>query len=296
LPLQSMTGYARSEGYDDHCSWTWEVRGVNGKGLDVRCRLPGGFEAMETVARDRIKKRLRRGNISVSLQVDWVRKGAAYGINEEVLKSYISLLPELSAQAPDAQPASMDGLLALKGVIEPREESLSEDTQKQLETAMLTSLDEALSALHAMRNEEGGRLSEVLSGQVDIIESLCAEAAALSALRPDAIRKRLKQQVEALLEDVPSLSAERLEQEAALLMSKADINEELDRLTAHVSAARDLMKRDAAVGRKLDFLCQEFNREANTLCSKSGDVELTRIGLDLKAVIEQFREQVQNIE
>ena len=291
-----MTGYARNEGHNEHCSWTWEVRGVNGKGLDVRCRLPGGFEAMEAIVRDQVKKRLRRGNISLSLNIDWNSQGSAYGVNQDVLNGFIAMLPELAKQAPDATPASLDGLLSLKGVIESRDDGISEETRQELEKTLLASLDETLGSMLAMRGEEGARLGNVLSQQISTIEDLCNEAGKVSALRPEFIRKRLKEQVESLLEDVPSLSAERLEQEAALLMTKADISEELDRLAAHVSAARDLMGQDAAIGRKLDFLCQEFNREANTLCSKSGDVELTRIGLDMKAMIEQFREQVQNIE
>jgi uncharacterized protein (TIGR00255 family) len=296
LNIHSMTGYARNEGHNEHCSWTWEVRGVNGKGLDVRCRLPGGFEAMEAIVRDQVKKRLRRGNISLSLNIDWNSQGSAYGVNQDVLNGFIAMLPELAKQAPDATPASLDGLLSLKGVIESRDDGISEETRQELEKTLLASLDETLGSMLAMRGEEGARLGNVLSQQISTIEDLCNEAGKVSALRPEFIRKRLKEQVESLLEDVPSLSAERLEQEAALLMTKADISEELDRLAAHVSAARDLMGQDAAIGRKLDFLCQEFNREANTLCSKSGDVELTRIGLDMKAMIEQFREQVQNIE
>lgn len=296
MNIHSMTGFARIEGQNEHCSWTWEVRGVNGKGLDVRARLPGGFEAMEAAVRDLAKKRLRRGNISLSLNMEWVSQGSSYGINQSVLKDIIALLPDLAKQAPEATPASLDGLLALKGVMEPREEGIPEDVRTSLEEVFLSGLDEALVSMLAMRADEGNRLATVLSMQLDTIDGLCQEAAKVSALRPEAIRQRLKEQVEALLEDVPSLSPDRLEQEAALLMSKADISEELDRLAAHVFAARDLMDQDAAIGRKLDFLCQEFNREANTLCSKSGDVELTRIGLDLKAMIEQFREQVQNIE
>mgnify|MGYP002725584381 CR=1 FL=1 len=291
-----MTGYARSEGHNALCSWVWEVRGVNGKGLDVRLRLPGGFESMEAPVRDRVKKSLRRGNIQLSLNIDWTKQGASYGVNEEALQGFISLLPELAKQAPDAAPATLDGLLSLKGVIEARDDGLSDDEREMLEQALFASLDETMSSLLAMRADEGGKLAEVLGQQMDTIDDLCAQAAKTAALRPDTIRQRLKEQVEALLEDVPTLSADRLEQEAALLMTKADISEELDRLIAHVSAARDLMQEDAAIGRKLDFLCQEFNREANTLCSKSGDVDLTRIGLDLKATIEQFREQVQNIE
>ena len=296
LSVNSMTGYARTEDYNEHCSWTWEVRSVNGKGLDVRSRVPSGFETLEAIARDHVKKCLSRGNISLSLSVDWVRKGQAFSINETVLNNYVDLLPQLSRQVPDATPVSMDGLLSLKGVIEPSDQSITDDAQKELEIALLKSLNETLIALQAMRADEGAHLGSFLNQQVDTIASLCQAAAEVASIQPDAIRKCLKDQVEALLEDVPSLSPERLEQEAALLMTKADISEELDRLSAHVVAAQDLLKQHSAIGRKLDFLCQEFNREANTLCSKSGDVKLTRIGLDMKAMIEQFREQVQNIE
>lgn len=296
MPLFSMTGYARAEGSLDACSWSWEAKSVNGKGLDVRVRLPSGFESLEAEVREAAKKWLRRGNLSLSLTIDWRSSDGSYRINRAVLDGYIALLPELARQAPDASPARLDGLLALKGVVEAIDDGLSEDARAELDEALMAGLDEALQALLAMRGQEGARLETVLAGQVGAIDNLCAEASKTAAARPAAIRKKLREQVRALLEDSPSLAADRLEQEAALLMTKADINEEIDRLAAHVSAARDLIAADAAVGRKLDFLCQEFNREANTLCSKSGDVELTRIGLDLKAMIEQFREQVQNIE
>ncbi len=296
MAIQSMTGYARTESSGELCAWVWEARGVNGKGLDVRLRLPAGFDTMEPQVRERVNKRLQRGNIQLSLSIEWVRKGGAYGINEEVLNGYIALLPQLSEKVPGLKAASLDGLLSLKGVIEPRDEKITDAERAALQTLLLGDLDETMSALLVMRAEEGARLGAVLAQQIATIEELCLAAAKSAAIRPAAIRLRLRQQVEALLEDVPTLSPERLEQEAALLMTKADISEELDRLSAHVGAARDLLNGDGAMGRKLDFLCQEFNREANTLCSKSGDVELTRIGLDLKAMIEQFREQVQNIE
>ena len=291
-----MTGYARLEGSHDQCSWVWEARGVNAKGLDVRCRLPVGFDTMEPQVREQVKKRLGRGNISLSLNLKWQCQDSAYVINKDVLDGYLALLPELAGSMPDIRPLSFSGLLALKGVIEPREEDISKGARENLHVILIGSLDQTLDALLIMRADEGARLAGVLSQQIATIEELYIAASRTAATRPEAIRQRLKQQVEALLEDVPTLSVERLEQEAALLMTKADINEELDRLSAHVGAARDLLNADGVIGRKLDFLCQEFNREANTLCSKSGDVELTRIGLDMKAIIEQFREQVQNIE
>lgn len=296
VAIHSMTGFARTEGENDDCSWVWEARSVNGKGLDVRCRLPSGFEAMEQAVRDRAKQTLRRGNVSLSLTIARTSAATSRRLNEEVFDSIAALLPDLAARVPGAAPASLDGLLALRGVLESGDEGLGEDQYEQLKPALMAGLDAALAALADMRRTEGGRLDEVLSGQIDAIKGLSTEAAKLAAMQPDAIAKRLGEQVEALLKEIPALPAERLAQEAALLMTKADVSEELDRLTAHIEAARELMSADAAIGRKLDFLCQEFNREANTLCSKSADVDLTRVGLDLKAAIEQFREQVQNIE
>ncbi|MHA1597366.1 MAG: YicC/YloC family endoribonuclease [Alphaproteobacteria bacterium] len=296
MSIYSMTGFARAEGQNDDSSWGWEARSVNGKGLDVRLRLPSGFEALEQAVRGRAKQLLRRGNVSLSLSLTQTHRPDAIRLNQDMFDAIAALLPELATKVPDAAPATLDGLLALRGVLESADEGFTDEQVKQLEPALMTDLDVALAGLVDMRAAEGGRLARVLGEQMDAIEALTAEAAKLAATQPDAIAKRLKQQVEALLEDITALPADRLAQEAALLMTKADILEELDRLVAHVAAARALLGSDAAIGRKLDFLCQEFNREANTLCSKSTDVELTRVGLELKAMIEQFREQVQNIE
>ena len=296
MPVYSMTAFARTEDYNKHCSWTWEVRSVNGKGLDVRSRVPSGFENLESTARDQVKKSFSRGNISISLSVEWIRKGQSFAINEDILNNYVNLLPQLSRRVPDATPVSLDSLLNLKGVIESSDHSITEDAQIKLEIALLKSLDEALISLQAMRAAEGKILGNILNQQVNAILSSCKAATKVAATQPDVIRKRLKGQVSSLLEDISSLSPERLEQEAALLMTKADVSEELDRIGAHVVAAQDLLKLDSAVGRKLDFICQEFNREASSLCSKSGDMELTRIGLEMRATIEKFREQVQNVE
>ncbi|MBT5012858.1 MAG: YicC family protein, partial [Rhodospirillaceae bacterium] len=274
----------------------WEARSVNGKGTDVRLRLPGGFEALEQPVRERAKKAVRRGNVSLSLTLSRTGSTDSVRLNDDVFNAVTDLLPELAARVPDAAPASLDGLLALRGVLESVDEGLSEEQMEQMHPALMADLEVALLALGDMRAEEGARLTVVLEEQINSIGALTNEALSLAAMQPDAIAKRLKEQVDALLKDIPALPTERLAQEAALLMTKADVSEELDRLAAHVSAVRDLMVADAAIGRKLDFLCQEFNREANTLCSKSTDVELTRVGLELKVVIEQFREQVQNIE
>ena len=296
MPISSMTGFAHTEGRKGSCSWTWEIKSVNAKGLDVRCRLANGFERLEKPLRDRAAGRFKRGNVSVSLNTVWNEGEAGFRVNHVILGELLAVLPEIQKQFPNAGPPSVDGLLALRGVIEPVEEDLSDVARDALEAEMLDGFDAALEALAAMRDDEGARLSETLNARLNDIARLCGEAEKLAAMQPEAIRERLKAQVEALLEDVPAIPEERLAQEAALLMSKADLREELDRLKAHRDAALELMNGSGAVGRKLDFLCQEFNREANTLCSKSQDTDLTRIGLDLKAAIEQFREQVQNIE
>ncbi|MDA1088882.1 MAG: YicC family protein [Proteobacteria bacterium] len=296
MTISSMTGFARAEGRKDAYSWTWEIKSVNAKGLDVRCRLPNGFEALEKPLRDRADKHLKRGNVSVALTLRRQEGEAGVRINHAVLEKLLSALPEIRKQVPDALAPSLDGLLALRGVVEPVEEDLGDEDRGALEAEILNDFGTALAALAAMRDEEGARLADALKARLDEIAGLCAEAEKLAAMQPDAIRARLKMQIQALLDDIPAIPEERLAQEAAILMTKADLREELDRLQAHQEAARDLISADTAIGRKLDFLCQEFNREANTLCSKSQDIDMTRIGLDLKAAIEQLREQVQNIE
>ena len=296
MPVSSMTGFARAQGQTETCTWTWEVKSVNGKGLDVRCRLPYGFDGLEAGARERVGKRFRRGSVGLALNVMRDKSGGSFRLNREMLHQVLSMLPEIEQQLPGTRPPSADGLLALRGIIEPADEDQSEEARQALEQAMLASLDEALDSMAAMRNQEGERLGDVLEAQLDAVAGLCNEAEGLAAMQPGALLERLRTQVAALLEAIPALPEERLVQDAVLLAAKADIREELDRLAAHIAAARALLGEGGVVGRKLDFLCQEFNREANTLCSKSADVELTRVGLALKSLIEQFREQVQNIE
>jgi len=296
VSISSMTGFSRSEGQKDTRAWTWELKSVNGRGLDVRCRLPSGFEGLEQPVRDRVAARCKRGSIAVTLTVIRAEGDGGYRINQAVLAELLATLPQIRKQVPDAATPSIDGLLGLRGVIEPIEDALDDEAKAAMEAAMLADLKTALDALATMRGDEGARLAPALRSRLDDIARLTAAAEELAALQPAAIRKRLKAQIEELIADVPAIPEERLAQEAAILMNKADMREELDRLKAHGEAARALMRANGAVGRKLDFLCQEFNREANTLCSKSQDVELTRIGIELKAAIEQLREQVQNIE
>ena len=296
VTISSMTGFARIGGEAGKSSWSWEIRSVNAKGLDVRVRLPQGFDGMDQAVRTHIAGKLHRGNINLTLTLSHGFEAASYRINEAMLGQVMDILPDIQRRLPDARPPSADGILNVRGVIETEEQTLGETERANLEAAMLGDLDRGVDELVAARQGEGARLSATLQGQMDEIARLVAEAGTHAATRPEAIRARLADQIKALMDDVSGLSEERLAQEAAILMTKADVREELDRLSAHVDEARDLLAAPGAVGRKLDFLCQEFNREANTLCSKSQDVALTRTGLALKAVIEQFREQVQNIE
>lgn len=291
-----MTGFARAQGQNDDCSWTWEVRSVNGRGLDVRCRLPSGFDHLDPAVRERITKRFKRGNLTFSLAIRRVAREGALRINPDVLDQVVALIPEIRRRLPDAAPPSIDGLFSVRGVIETLDDEVEADAQEALDSEILATLDSALDALHQARREEGERLTALVAGQLDEIAALCREAEGLIAAQPALIRERLARQVAALLEDVPALPEERLAQEAALLMVKADPREELDRLKAHLDAGHALLAEKKAIGRRLDFLCQEFNREANTLCSKASDIELGRRGMALKAVIDQMREQVQNIE
>jgi len=291
-----MTGFARTEGQNDICSWSWEIKSVNAKGLDVRCRLGSNFDNLEPVVRERVAKLFRRGNLMINLTSSKNQNANAYQVNTQAVDGIIALLPELENRFGNLAAPSVADLLSLRGVLEPVEDSISEEDKKALDEAVLESIDRTLSALVQMREEEGARLHLVLTKQLDALIRLTTEAGELAALQPDAIRDRLHEQLNEILETVPALSEDRLAQEVAILVTKSDIREELDRLKSHEGAARELLSRGGAVGRKLDFLCQELNREANTLCSKSSDMELTRVGLDLKAVIEQFREQIQNIE
>jgi uncharacterized protein (TIGR00255 family) len=296
MTLYSMTGFARAEGQDDQVAWTWEVRSVNGRGLDARLRLPPGFERIEGPARDLIANHLKRGNIQAALTLTARGTGAKIALNRDVLEQAIHLASELAHRLPSARPPSVDGLLALRGVIEPAEHEPSADERERREAAILGDLDQALMRLVLARGGEGHKLAEALRARLYEIEGLTRAAEKLAATQPKAIQERLGKNVAELLAASSALSSERLAQEVALLAAKADLREELDRLKAHVGQARELIAAGAGVGRRLDFLCQEFNREANTLCSKSEDIALTRIGLDLKAAIEQVREQVQNVE
>ena len=295
MTIASMTGFARAEGHDGPLSWAWELKSVNSKSLDLRFRVPPGFDALELPLRALVTQRLKRGSISAGLSVARAAGAGNLRVNREALAVVMRLANELAAEV-EAAPPRIDGLLALRGVLESGDETPDEGARERQMKQLTESFAQALEGLAAMRLSEGMRLEAVLTERLDEIAVLVKDAEDAAATQPAAIRARIKELIAALTDAVPALPEERLAHEAALVIAKADIREELDRLHAHLDAARSLMKEGGAIGRRFDFLCQEFNREANTLCSKSADLELTRIGLALKAAIEQLREQVQNIE
>jgi uncharacterized protein (TIGR00255 family) len=288
-----MTGFASAEGEASGISWVWELKSVNGKSLDLRLRLPPGYDALEARLRSALSGRLRRGNISANLTVNRVTP-PTIRVNREMLDRVIALLGELAGEV-EAAPPRLDGLIGLRGIIETVDDE-PDDIIEARRAAVIEAWGIALDRLVAARGEEGGRLGAVLSAQLAELAELVAAASSLSAAQPEALRARLQQSLAALDELVPAMPRERVAQELALLVSRGDIREGLDRLRAHLAQAGDLLAKGEGVGRQLDFLCQELNREANTLCSKSADIELTRVGLALKVAVEQFREQVQNLE
>lgn len=293
MTVVSMTGFARVRGAHGALDWAWELKSVNGKGLEPRFRLPPGYDSLEVPARQALARRLKRGSVQVSLSLTEQAQAPNLKINREALQAISEAMRAMEAVMP-LSPPSADGIFRMKGVVE--EETGAEADIEARDAAMLASLDDALKALAKARAEEGARIGALLTAQLGRIAALAAEARSLASLAPEAVKRRLADQVAKLVEASSALQPERLHQEAALLAAKADVTEELDRLDAHVAQARDLLADSEPAGRRLDFLCQEFTREANTLCSKSFDIQLTRLGLDLKAVIEQFREQVQNVE
>ncbi|HEY0283659.1 MAG TPA: YicC/YloC family endoribonuclease [Rhizomicrobium sp.] len=295
MAIVSMTGFAEAQGSREGAHWRWEVKSVNGRSLDLRLRLPPGFDSIEAAARVLASSRFKRGNMQASLTFEAAASARGLRIDAAALASAVKIAKEVAAET-GLRPASIDGLLALKGVIV-QDEGLEADAHEHAgrDAAVLESLAATFDALARARAGEGAKLAVLLDAQIAEIARLTEAAGAAAAAQPAALRERLVQQIADLVAP-GTVSPERLEQEIALLVVKFDIREELDRLEAHVEEARRMLASGEAVGRKLDFLAQEFNREANTLCSKSSDIALTRIGLDLKAVIDQFREQAMNVE
>ncbi len=297
MTISSMTGFARASGSTPSHSWLWEAKSVNGRGLEIRCRMPPGFDQLEHKLRKVVKAHFVRGSINIHLQLDSLSLETAFRVNVDFLEELLKT-SESYVDAGRAHPPRMDGMLGLKGVIEQKDKNSGSENMEALEAALLVSAEELIASLMAARQEEGGQLLPILNDQLAEIEQLVSQAVDLASRQPEASRLKLKAQMERILAEQAGLDEARLEQELALVATKLDVSEELDRLTSHVTSTRDMLNGAAekGIGRRLDFICQEFNREANTLCSKANDKDLTQIGLDLKVLIDRMREQVQNIE
>ncbi|MEM1049632.1 MAG: YicC/YloC family endoribonuclease [Pseudomonadota bacterium] len=292
--LSSMTGFARTEGATETAAWSWEVKSVNGRNLDIRTRLPYGYEFLDPLIRKSAASRLARGSLTAALSVRQEGGTGRLRLNEDNLAVVLDAI-RLVAERAEVDRPRPEAILNLRGVLELAEDPADED-ETGLRTALLESFDAAIDLLAGTRAEEGELLRPHFDQQLAKISDLADRAAAVPGHQPDAIRQRLNEQIRLLMEEQKGLDEARIMQEVALLATKADIREEIDRLRAHCRTAQDLIGAGGVVGRRLDHLCQEFNREANTICSKSNDVDMTAIGLELKAVIDQFREQVQNLE
>ena len=295
MALSSMTGFARSHGASGPYAFEWELKSVNAKGFDLRMRLPPGWDELEAFAKKRAGEMLSRGTVYANLNVKRTNAASTVRVNEDVLASVVKVASLLAGKI-DAVAPSVDGLLSIKGVIEIVEPESDEAEDQAARAAAAAAFDEALANLVAMRRREGSALGQILIQRMDEIEMLAKRAEAAPGRKPEAIRARLAEQIATLLESSDRFDPDRLTQEALLIAAKADIREELDRIASHVSQVREMIGKGGPVGRRLDFLAQEFNREVNTCCSKSNDIELTNTGLEMKNVVEQFREQVQNLE
>ncbi len=296
MSLKSMTGFGRAGGQEGEAAWSWEVRTVNNRGLDIRLRLPQGYEDVEQRLRDIIAKRLTRGSCAVNLSLRAAAISADLRLNEAALLRLAAIAERARELTGRLEPVSLEALLGMKGVIEAAEPLPAGEGNSVLTEALLRSFETALDGVVVARTAEGARLRDILAEKLDEIESLTLAAEAAPERHPEAIAERIRLTVQRLVADSAALDENRLHQEAVLIATKADIEEEIKRLHAHVAAARELIDADAPAGRKLEFLAQEFQREANTLCSKSNATEITRLGLRLKTGIDQFREQVQNVE
>ena len=294
MALKSMTGFARADGHQGQSSFSWEARSVNGRNLDLRFRLPSGLDGLEVKARALCQERLSRGNCTINLSVKREAGEMEIRLNETALQQAVAL-GERARSLTNMAPPQLDTLLALRGVVEVAENEESEEARAHFSEVLMAGLATALEGLVEARRQEGARLADVIGKQLNEIAALVEKAANAAARQPDLLKARLAEQL-GRLTDGAALDPDRLHQEAVLLAAKGDIQEELDRLRAHLAAAQELLAAREPVGRKFDFLSQEFNREANTICSKAADIEISRTGVELKTVIDQLREQIQNIE
>ena len=301
MSIASMTGFARSLGDFEfekgNVSWIWELKSVNGKALDIKAKLPPMWEELGIVLKTLAAKYLQRGSLSVFLEVKNSKENSSLKINSEFLDALAQKAINLYQSYPGEieKPVSSQ-LLAIKGVAETEDISLSEENFEKLKEKMLQSFEDACAKIKVDREKEGEKIKEVLSNILKNIEKDVQQIEKIAAMLPEKIKEKLQEQLKQWLDPSVQISEDRLAQEIVFYVTRADIREEIDRLQAHIKTAEALLKSNEAVGRRLDFLCQELNREANTTCSKSMDLSITNLGMDLKALIEQFREQIQNIE
>ena len=295
MTVNSMTGFARSQGTLEDLTWHWELRSVNGRGLDIRLRFPPGYEALEQPARKTLSSAFARGNVSANLTARRTTNDVEIQLNEHVLHQVLAAVEKIRALTNAPAPTA-EGLINTKGVLDILDKTESTDRQDVKQNELLSGLDHAITELKAMRGSEGQQLHKIIQKQLDEIDQNAKAIKQAASNQPEKVAKRFKQQIDALLGGDTSIQQDRLHQEIAILLTKADVSEELDRIDAHIIAARELLQQASPIGRKLDFLTQEFNREANTICSKSNDITITQSGLAMKAAIDQMREQVQNVE
>ena len=293
--MKSMTGFGRADGASGTTRWDFEIRAVNGRGLDVRCRMPNGFDGLEAAIRQALQARMSRGSVTVGLRVDGGQRTPVIALNEAALQQVIEAARRVR-ELTGGPPATTEGLLGLRGVLEVVDPAETTAEQEARTAAMLATFEAALAHFIDNRAGEGERLAGLMNAHVTEIEKLVGKISTCAARQPDAIAVRLAQQIERLTGASTSFDPARLHQEAVLIATRADVEEELQRLTIHIAAARDLLAETAPVGRKFDFLTQEFNREANTLCSKASDPDISRMGLAIKVLVDQMREQVANVE
>lgn len=290
-----MTGFARKEASDGDTSWVWEMRSVNGKSLDLRFRMPSGLEAIEPQLREIAAKKLKRGNVQITLTMESGGGNVVPVLNQAAFDAATDMARNAAKRADLPMPG-LEVILGIKGVVELAEPAEDEAVRAARNLRIIESFEETVASLASARQAEGASMGSVLAGQIDRIEQLKDEIKAAPSRSTEAIREKLGEQLSRLLEQSDGIDPQRLHQEAAILATKSDLQEEIDRLESHIGSARSLIASDEAIGRKLDFLAQEFNRECNTICSKSNASSVTTAGLEMKVVIDQFREQVQNIQ
>ena len=290
----SMTGFSRVDGEAKGRRWCWEVKSVNGRGFEARFRLPPGFDELEIPLREAARNKITRGSLNVFLSIKTEDQPVSYKVNEQALRAILNVSHKLVKDG-DSAPPTADGILSLRGVLETVEQEQSDNEKQALHAVLKSSFDDAIDAVAASRQAEGKNIADVLAAQLGQIDELLKDAIAATDDALVKLRERFNMQIKDLLAS-HDISEERLAQEAAILAVKADVREETDRLSAHIAAARELLKNGGAIGRQLDFLAQELNREVNTICSKAPDITLKKIGLEMKQIVDQFREQIQNVE